>query len=176
MLPLHTLAIALALAAVLVYVVFLYRDRGLPDSHEVAAIVSWVLFALVLLVVVQTMTSCPAEHGAIKGFYALSLVVLLINAGAEVAMADADKSRTRALTWVSVLVALIAVLVAAARSDCWQRSNRHLSTVQGEYGSTPGADRVAIAEDVISASGLRPRVMSRMLRTLDRAARKASRK
>lgn len=172
MVPLHTLAVAMALIAAVVYVVFLYKDRGLPDAREVSAVVSWVLFALVLLVVVQTMTSCPAEHGGIKAFYVVGVVVLLANAGLEVSLHEGEKSRFKGLTWVSVVISLMVILVAANRSACWERSDLRLAAVRHEYGLVPGPNRVAVAEDLIEASALRPRQMKRMLRTLDRSARK----
>ena len=172
----HTLAVAMALVAALVYLVFLYRDRGLPDAREVAAIMSWLMFALVLLVVVQTMTACPAEQGGVKVFYVISLVVLLINAGMEVTLSQGEKERTKALTWVSVVLSIVVVLVAANRTNSWMCSGRMLGSVRSEYRRIPGEDRIGIAEDLLEVSDVRPRVMKRMLRTLDRAARKSSKR
>lgn len=174
MLPLHTLAVAMAVVAAFVYLVFLYKDRGLPDAREISAIISWLLFALVLLVVVQTLMSCPAEHGGIKAFYVIVVIILLANAGLEVSMREGEKARFKGLTWVSVVMALIVILVAANRAACWERSDARLSAVRREYQLIPGPNRVAVAEDLIDATALRPRQMKRMLRTLDRSARKRS--
>jgi hypothetical protein len=173
MLALHTLAVALSIVAALVYVAFLYQSRGLPDAREVSAVVSWVLFALVLLVVVQTMAACPAEHRGIKGLYVLVVLVLLANAAVEVSAGEAEKKRFSGLTWVSVVLALLVTLVAANRSSCWERTGRVLTAVKAEYSTIPGPDRVAVAEDVLEASAAKPRVMKQMLRTLERAARRS---
>jgi hypothetical protein len=173
MLALQSIAVGLTIAAALIYALFLYRDRGMPDNRQISAIVSWVLLALVLLVVVQTLSACPAEHGGIKAFYVGSVLLMLANAVTEVMLSDKDRESetARSLTWVSVTIALVVVLVAAGRSNCWERNSMRLESVRKQYRMVPGEDRIAVAEDLLLDAGYSPRKMKRMLRSLEKAQR-----
>jgi hypothetical protein len=174
MLALQSIAVGLTIAAALIYALFLYRDRGLPDNQQISAIVSWVLLALVLLVVVQTLSACPSEHGGIKAFYVGAVLLMLANAVTEVMLGskDRDSDTARSLTWVSVAIAIVVVLIAAGRTGCWERNEMRLQAVRGQYRMVPGDDRVAVAEDVLLDAGYSPRRMKRMLRSLEKAQRK----
>jgi len=174
MLALQSIAVGLALAAALIYALFLYRDRGLPDNQQISAIVSWVLLALVLLVVVQTLSGCPAEHAGIKAFYVGAVLLTLANAVSEVMFSSShkDSDAARSLTWVSVAVAIVVVLIAAGRTNCWERNDARVSSIRQQYRAVPGEDRVAIAEDLLLDSGYSPRKMKRMLRSIEKARRR----
>jgi hypothetical protein len=177
MLAIQTLAGGLVILAAVVYGVFLYQSRGAPDAAQISAIVSWVLVALVVVMVAQTMANCPAELWAIKAFYMLVVVVMVVNAIIEVSTSESLKNQKthRSLTWVSLTLAIIVTLVASARQNCWNRTGSQLRMVQQEFRASDGDDRVATAEGVLLSSGLKPRAMKRMLAVLERSARKAQR-
>lgn len=172
-------ALLLTLVAFGLYVALaMHRLAANPrDERHYTMAIAWLWFALAVVVGVTTMRSAasPAEYGAIKAAYVTALVLLLVNAIVQMDEVGGrmDAALRKGAMWSSGLLAVLLGAAASMRIAAWERSSAALVIVRGDYRATPGRDRVGVAEDILMRRGLRNRTMKRMLRTLEKSARRS---
>jgi hypothetical protein len=149
------------------------------DARRYTSALAWVWFALAVVVGVTTMRSAasPGEYTAVKAAYVVAVVLLGVNAALQ--MDDVGgrvrMSVRKGAMWGSGLLALLLVSGATLRMVAWGRSSMQLLVVRDRYRSTPGSDRVGVAESLLEMAGLPNRRMKRMLRSLEHSARRGRR-
>lgn len=149
------------------------------EAARMLSAISWVWFALALVVGFTSMRSAasPGEYSAVKAGYVG--VLLLIGANAVVQTEGLLASRVsrsvrRGAMWSAGMLAVILAAFATLRVSAWGRSSMMLTIVRNQFSESPSKD-VDTAEDLLVRGGYRNRTMKRMLRSLERSARRARR-
>jgi hypothetical protein len=145
------------------------------EAARMTSAISWVWFALAMVVGVTSMRSAatPGEYSAVKAAYVTVLVLIGANAAVQtegLLASRVSRSVRRGAMWSAGMLTVILAAFATLRVTAWGRSSLMLTVVRNQFRESPTKD-VDTAEDLLIRGGYRNRTMKRMLRSLQRSAR-----